>query len=62
MIKIKTKRIKENAISEYVKVNYKTKNTNAYEHLILIKHLILKVLATKEYSREELLKLLKMYL
>lgn len=62
MIKIKTKRIKEDEFNEYIGIEYKVKDTNNYEHLVLINHLLHKILKTKEYTREELLKILKMYL
>ena len=62
MIKIKTKRIKENENSEYVGVEYKVKNTSIYEHLVLIGHLLKVVRDSKEYTKEEILNIVKMYL
>ncbi len=62
MLKIKTKRIKEDEFNEYVGVHYKSKNTNNYEHLVLINFLLHKILETKLYNKNDLLKVVKLYL
>lgn len=62
MIKIKTKRIKEDEFNEYIGLDYKAKNSSNYEHLIVINHLLQKILETKLYNKEDLLKVVKLYL
>lgn len=62
MIKIKTKIIDKDTTNEYVGVDYKTKNSSAYEHLVVIKHLLNVLIEDEDYTKEELLKLVKLYL
>lgn len=61
MIKLKTKRIKENTKEEYIGVEFKTKDTNYYEYLVAINHLIIELLKTNEISKEKLIGLLANY-
>ena len=62
MIKIKTKRIKEDKFNEYVGISYKTKDTSNYEHLVLINHLLKELMKTKAYKKEDLMQIIKVYL
>ena len=62
MIKIKTKKIKENDKEAFIGVSYKVKNTDNHEHLVVINHLLHKILETKMYSADELLTIIALYL
>lgn len=61
MIKIKTKVIKEDKNNSYVGVSYKTKDSNSFEHLVVVNHLIQEIKKTNEYSSKELLDIIKVY-
>lgn len=62
MIKLKTKRIKENTKEEYIGVEFKTKDTNYYEYLVAINHLIIQLLKTNDISKEKLIGILANYI
>lgn len=62
MIKIKTKRIKENEIDEFVGVSYKVKNSSLYEHLVAINDLCNRTKEISGLDNENLLKIIKMNL
>lgn len=62
MIKIKTKIINKDTNKETIGVSYKVKDTNNYEHLVLINHLLHQILDTNMYTKNELMKIVKMYL
>ena len=60
MIKIKTKRIKENEIEEYVSVDFRTKDTSLYEHLVLLGDLCNIIKDLGKFNNENLLKIIEM--
>lgn len=62
MIKIKSKRIKQDSKTEFVGVYYKAKNSNNREHLAVINYLLKEILETNTYSKDYLLKTIKKYL
>ena len=62
MIKIKTKRIKENEIDEYVGVSYKVKNSSLYEHLVLLNDLCIRTKEMSGLDNDNLLKMIKINL
>lgn len=62
MIKIKTKVISTDDKKEQIGVSYKVKDTNTYEHLVVINHLLQEILKTNMYTKEELMKIIQMYL
>ena len=62
MIKIKTKRIKENEIAEYVSVDFRTKNTSLYEHLVLLGDLCNRTKDLGKFNNKDLLKMIEMSL
>ena len=62
MIKIKTRKIKDNKNNITIGVDYKVKDTSNYEYLIIINHLIQELLKNKKYTKKELLDILKMYI
>lgn len=62
MIKLKTKRIKENTKEEYIGVNFKVKDTNYYEYLVAINHLLIQLLKTNDISKEKLIGILANYI
>lgn len=62
MIKIKTKRIKESEIDEYVGVSYKVKNSSLYEHLVAITALCIRTKEMSGLDNDNLLKMIEMNL
>ena len=62
MIQLKTKRIKENTKEEYIGVNFKVKDTNYYEYLVAINHLLIQLLKTNDISKEKLIGILANYI
>lgn len=62
MIKIKTKRIKENEFDEFIGVSYKVKNSNLHEHLVLINELCNRTKKISGFDNDNLLKVIKMNL
>ena len=60
MIKIKTKRIKENEIEEYVSVDFRTKDTSLYEHLVLLSDLCIRIKELGKFDNKNLLKIVEM--
>ena len=60
MIKIRTKRIKENEIEEYVSVDFRTKDTSLYEHLVLLGDLCNRIKDLGKFNNENLLKIVEM--
>lgn len=62
MIKLKTKIIKENTKEEYIGVEFRTKDTNYYEYLVAINHLIIQLLKTNDISKEKLIGILANYI
>ena len=62
MIKIKTRKLKDNENSIVLGVDYKTKHSSNYEHLIIINHLIKELLKSKSYTKKELLDIIKIYI
>ena len=62
MIKIKTKRIKESEIDEYVGVDFRTKDSSLYEHLVLLSDLCIRIKELGKFDNKNLLKIIEMSL
>ena len=62
MIKIKSKRIKENEIEEYVSVDFRTRDTSLYEHLVILHEICRRIKKLGNFDNSNLLKIIKMNL